>query len=105
MIHCTLRFALPGSIALATALNLTPLTANAQEVNELNPSDLVPRYFTVSRFSDLDANALYDVNLALRRGRTIQIEGCTPSQSRAIFRASLENRAPAVDLVQSTCGG
>ena len=100
------RFDAVSSPALALAALLMAATpAAAIGDNELNPSDLVPRYFSTERFATLTANELYDVNLALRRGRTIQLEGCSASESRSVFRTSLENRAPAVELLQSICGG
>lgn len=83
---------------------MTGIASMAPAVDEIDPSDLVPRLFTVNDFSKLSALELYDVSLALKRGRNILIEGCSASQSRAIFEASHANRAPALDMLRATCG-
>ena len=75
------------------ALGSLPATAlaqilHAQDAEELDPTDLVPRRFSVEDFISLDENEIYKVNLAVRRGRTITINGYTPSQSRQIIKAA-----------------
>jgi len=57
----------------------------AQETEEHNPTDFVPRRFTPEEFSRLSANELYKVKLAVRRGRTILIDGYTASESRKMI--------------------
>lgn len=79
--------------------------ALAQGVEEPDPTDLVPAHFSAAEFARLDRYDLYDVTLALKRGRNIRLADCTPSQSRTIFEASHENRAPAVEMLHATCSG
>lgn len=63
-----------------------PATAMlADEAEELDPTDLVPRRFTPEAFERLSANELYKVKLAVRRGRTILIDGYTASESRKMI--------------------
>lgn len=63
-----------------------PATAMlAEEAEELDPTDLVPRRFTPEAFERLSANELYKVKLAVRRGRTILIDGYTASESRKMI--------------------
>ena len=79
--------------------------APAFDVEEPDPTDLVPGYFSAETFAKLDKYDLYDVTLALKRGRNILLANCTPSQSREIFEASQASGAPATDLLRSTCSG
>jgi hypothetical protein len=79
--------------------------AIAQDYEEPDPADLVPAHFSAESFATLDQYDLYDVTLALKRGRNIRLADCTPSQSRAIFEASYDQRAPAVDMLRATCAG
>lgn len=63
-----------------------PATAlMADEAEELDPTDLVPRRFSPEAFERLSANELYKVKLAVRRGRTILIDGYTASESRKMI--------------------
>lgn len=80
-------------------------TTLAQDYEEPDPADLVPAHFSAESFAALDQYDLYDVTLALKRGRNIRVADCTPSQSRAIFKASYDQRAPAVDMLRTTCAG
>ncbi|MEQ8256915.1 MAG: hypothetical protein RH980_12790 [Roseovarius confluentis] len=80
-------------------------TALAQDFDEPDPADLVPAHFSAASFAALDQYDLYDVTLALKRGRNIRLADCTPSQSRAIFEASYDRRAPAMDMLRATCAG
>ncbi|MGK7652516.1 MULTISPECIES: hypothetical protein [unclassified Roseovarius] len=88
--------------ALCAAL-ATP--ALALDFEEPDPADLVPAHFSAADFARLDQYDLYDVTLALKRGRNIRLADCTPSQSRAIFEASYDQRAPALDMLRTTCAG
>lgn len=89
----------------AFALALTVCTpAFAQDFEFPDPSDLVNSKFSPTAFSRLSSLELYDIGIALKRGRTILILGCTASQSRAVFEASIEQGAPANDLLRATCG-
>lgn len=63
----------------------------AQDAEELDPSDLVPRRYSVENFLNLKENEIYKVHLAIRRGRAITINGYTPSQSREIIEAAAED--------------
>lgn len=76
------RRALIAWVMLAT-LPATALTA--QDLEEPDPSDLVPRRFSVEAFRNLTETEIYDVHLAIRRGRRILIEGYTASESREII--------------------
>lgn len=99
--HQMIRRALLPATSVA-ALVLLPLMAAAQE--DLNPSDLVPRHFGQDRFAGLSLAQVYDINIALKRGRTIQIEGCTVSQTRQVVAAALQRGGPDKGMIQTTCG-
>lgn len=60
----------------------------AQETEEHNPTDFVPRRFTPEEFERLSAAELHKVKLAIRRGRTILIDGYTASESRTMIEAA-----------------
>lgn len=53
--------------------------------NELDPTDRIQRHFSVKRFTALSRNEIYMVNLAVRQGRRITIDGFSPSESRRII--------------------
>lgn len=91
-----------GLALIAAAATLAP-AAQAQDINELNPSDLIARYFSQAAFARLDANQLYDVSIAVKRGRSIQIEGCSMSQSRTIIMTAAQDRAQGLRMVETTC--
>ena len=80
---------------LAAAGIAAPTLAMAVEGEEFNPTDLIPRRFSVNRFLSLDKNELYDVNLAVRRGRSIIIEGYSRSESRDIIELAAKDPAAA----------
>lgn len=88
---------------VVTTLSLTPSISLSEEAQELNPSDLVPRRFSVSKFAQLSDPELYDVLIAVRRGRSITIDGCTVSQSRAIIRSSAKSPEAARRQAQTSC--
>ena len=78
------------------ALGSVPTVASsqiifAQDAEEPDPSDLVPRRFSLRKFLSLKEHEIYKVNLAIRRGRAITIEGYTASQSREIISAAAED--------------
>ncbi|MEL7253028.1 MAG: hypothetical protein AAFZ04_14120 [Pseudomonadota bacterium] len=79
----------------AAAAATAPIVALASDFEELDPSDLVPRRFSVEKFLSLDTNEIYDVHLAVRRGRGIIIDGYTRSESRAIIELAAEDPAAA----------
>lgn len=58
----------------------------AQGGGEYDPADMVPRWFSVRRFLNLDRYDFYHVHRAVRHGRHIIIEGFTASESRRIIR-------------------
>ncbi len=71
------------------ALTALPATAGlAQDVEEIDPTDLVSRRFTPEEFSRLSAAELHMVKLAIRRGRTILIDGHTASESRRMIESA-----------------
>lgn len=80
----------------AAGLAALPATATiAQDLEEPDPTDLVPRRFSPEAFAALSKAEIYMVNLAIRRGRTILIDGYTPSQSRRIIETAAEDPAAA----------
>ena len=86
------RRAFLGWIAFATM----PATAFGQvtlalDAEELDPADLVPRRFSVERFLGLTKNEIYKVDRAVRRGKTITIDGYTASQSKRIIQAAADD--------------
>jgi len=88
---------LPRRAALAgIALSILPAGGLfAQDREEPDPIDLVPRRFSPEAFARLDANELYMANLAVSRGRRILIDGYSASESRRIIRAAAKNPARA----------
>ncbi len=80
---------------LTAALTTAPAFAWAVEAEEFNPTDLVPRRFSVERFLSLDKNEIYDLNLAIRRGRGITIDGYSRSESREIIELAAQDPAAA----------
>ena len=100
MAHSHSRRAILGWIGLAC---LPAGAALAQTAEEFDPSDFVPRRFTPEDFANQTAEELYKTNLAVRRGRSIRIDGCSKSQSRAIIRLAASDRQAALQMLQSTC--
>lgn len=82
-------------LGLAVTSVMAPTITNAVEAEEFNPSDLVPRRFSVQKFLSLDKAEIYDVNLAVRRGRGIIIDGYSRSESREIIELAAKNPAAA----------
>ncbi|MCZ7675373.1 MAG: hypothetical protein M5U35_05175 [Roseovarius sp.] len=78
-------------LAWAALAALPAAAVLAEEAEELDPTDLVPRRFTPEAFERLSANELYKVKLAVRRGRTILIDGYTASESRQMIEAAGQN--------------
>lgn len=80
---------------LAAAIVTAPALAKASDGEEFNPTDLIPRRFSIKRFLSLDKNEIYDVNLAIRRGRSITIDGYSRAESREIIELAAQNPAAA----------
>lgn len=76
---------------LAAGVSAPALPVMASDGNELDPSDTVPNRFSLERFTALDRRDIYDVALAVRRGRRIVIDGFSPSQSRRIIRQAADD--------------
>ncbi len=89
---------------LVGAASLTSPSAHANGAEELDPADLVPRRFSVTKFAQLSDPEIFQVLIAVRRGRPITIDGCTVSQSRAIIRSSSESPEAARRQAQTSCG-
>ena len=66
---------------------------------ELDPSDTVPRRFSVRRFLSLSEAEVYKVNLAARRGRGITSEGYSRSESREIIALAAKDLRAARALL------
>lgn len=96
------RRAILGWIGLA---GLTSGAALAQSGEEMNPTDLVPRRFSPDNFAALSDNEIYMVNLAVRRGRIIRIDGCSGSDSAEVIRTAHADRAAGLRLMRQLCGG
>ncbi len=77
--------------AVAILASAVPGMAFATDAEELDPTDIVPRRFSVNRFLGLSENEVYKVNLAVRRGRKILIEGFSPSESKEIIMLAAED--------------
>lgn len=88
-----------GVLGLALATTASTTASHAFDFEELDPSDTVPRRFSVRRFLALSKAELYDVNLAVRRGRGIIIEGYSRSQSREIIQLAAKDPAAARALL------
>lgn len=78
--------------------------AQTQDINEQNPTDFVKPRFSVAQFSALSEIEVFDVVLAVKRGRGILIDGCTRSESRVIIRQAGKDQAAAIKAAQQTCG-
>lgn len=91
--------------ALLVGLPATAAMAVDVDVEEPDPTDLVPRRFSPEDFARLTKAELYKAALAVRRGRTITIDGCTASQSRAIILTAADDRAAAAEMLRSQCPG
>lgn len=76
-----------------------PGVALAFDAEEEDPADKIPRRFSVRRFLSLNKNELYVVNLAVRRGRGIIIEGYSRSESRKIISLAAKDPAAARALL------
>jgi hypothetical protein len=91
------------SVFLGLAFAATPGAVLAFDDTDLDPSDTVPRSFSVKRFLALSENEVYRVNIALKRGRRIIIEGCSASESREIIRlAQSDPEAAKQRLLEKT---
>ncbi|KZY33070.1 hypothetical protein A3731_03630 [Roseovarius sp. HI0049] len=102
MAHHPPRRAVLGWLALA---GLTGTATLAQDVEEPDPTDLVPRRFSPEEFATLDRNEIYMANLALRRGRTIRIDGCSAKASAEVIRTANADRAAGLQKLRRHCGG
>lgn len=88
-----------GLLGLGVLAATAPGIAQAFGFEELDPSDTVPRRFSVKRFLSLSRDDLYLVNLAVRRGRGIIIEGYSRSESRKIIQLANEDPKAARALL------
>ncbi len=77
----------------------------AQDAEEPDPTDLVPRRFSPAEFRQLSQAELYMVDLAIRRNRRIVIDGCSASDSRTIIRTAATDRTAGLQMMQARCGG
>ena len=102
MAHHFPRRAILGWIGL---IGLTGSAAPAQDVEEPVPSDLVPRRFSPEEFARLDVYEIYMAALALRRGRTIRIDGCSNEASAEIIRTANADRAAGLEMLRRHCSG
>lgn len=102
MAHHFPRRAILGWIGL---VGLTGTAALAQDVEEPDPTDLVPRRFSPAEFASLDENEIYMANLANRRGRAIRIDGCSAEASAEIIRTANADRAAGLEMLRRLCGG
>jgi len=85
---------------LGLAASLPGTALMAQGADEIDPTDLVPRRFSPEAFARLSDAELYKVDLAIRRGRRILIDGHSPSQSRLIIETARHDRAAALRMLQ-----
>lgn len=72
-----------GAALTATAL---PATAGQRTVIEQLPSQI-----SKAEFQSLDQAAVYEINIAHKRGQRVQIGDYSPSQSRAVVDKALTN--------------
>lgn len=86
-------------LALATAT--APGLAYAIDDEELDPTDTVPRRFSVRRFLSLTEDEVYKVDLAVRRGRGITVEGYSRSESREIIGLAAQDLQAARALLSN----
>lgn len=91
---------LVGAVASGAALPL-----RASDGNEFDPTDKVPRRFSLERFIALDRNDIHMVNLAVRRGRVIVIDGFSASESRRIISKAAEDWPATRNMLRDRYGG
>lgn len=102
MTSCAPRRTVLGWIGLAC---LPAPALLAQDAEEPDPTDLVPRRFSLAEFRQLGEDEIYMADLAIRRNRRIVIDGCSAADSRDIIRMATTDRAAALRLLQERCGG
>lgn len=73
-------------LAAAGLALLTAATLPAHSFDDLDPTDVLPRRYSVEDFRNLSDAELYMVNLAIKRGRIILINGYPPSESRRMIQ-------------------
>ena len=91
---------LAGAVASGAALPV-----RAFDGNELDPADIVPGRFSLERFIGLDRNEIHMVNLAVRRGRGIVIDGFSVSESRRIISRAAEDWPATRNMLRDRYGG
>ena len=70
----------------AAAVLGTAVQSQASSRNGLDPSDRIPRHYSLKKFTSLSQPQVYRINHAVRAGRRITIEGFSPSESRELLR-------------------
>ena len=78
--------------AIAGLTMLTATTLPAQSREDVDPTDLVPRRYSVENFRSLSVSELYMVKLAIKRGRRLLINGYSPSKSRRMIEDATGSR-------------
>ncbi|MEM7733643.1 MAG: hypothetical protein AAF280_12810 [Pseudomonadota bacterium] len=69
--------------------------------SDLDPSDRLPRWYSVNRFLRLSKNQVYDLARAVRLGRSFTIEGYTRSQTADIIQLANRDLAAAHALLSN----
>lgn len=87
-------------IGLTALLSLTAVATSAQAGfktfrSDRDPSDDIPRWFSVNRFLRLSKNQVYMVDRAVRQGRSVVIDGYTRSESRELISLANKDLAAA----------
>ncbi len=84
---------------LAATGSALAATANAagslRRGSDLDPSDRLPRWYSVNRFLRLSEAQVYDLARAVRLGRTFVIEGYTRSETSEIINLANKDLAAA----------
>ena len=79
-------------LSLVSAALLTGVALPAQSFDDIDAIDVLPRHYSIEKFQKLSNAQLYMLNLAIRSGRTILIDGYSASKSSEMIRQAAHNR-------------
>ena len=78
-------------LPLVSAALLATMALPAQSFDDIDPTDVLPRHYSIQKFRQLSDAELNMVNLAIKRGRTILIDGYSASKSRQMIQDAARN--------------
>ena len=78
--------------------------ANGRGRGGTDPSDRIPRHYSLKKFLSLSQPQVYEINHASRAGRRITIQGFSPSESRELLRNATRDWPATRRTLQQTQG-